>query len=184
MLNIVHLEHRSDRYETLMKELSQQQIKYYKIWPGISNDLYPPFGGIGKAHKQIIQEAKRKNFTSTLIAQDDIKFTAKGAYQYFMENIPYDFDIYLGSIYYGKIKSDNTVNDFAGLTLFLVHERFYETFLSLPENQHLDRSLKGKGKFVVCHPFVATQYNGYSDNRKAYCNNDNFLRRRTLFKGP
>lgn len=116
-----------------------------------------------------------------MIAEDDIKFTAPFAFNHFLKQKPREFDLYLGGIYHGTIHSENTVEDFAGLTLYIIHQTFYDTFLSAGENTDLDRELAGKGKFIVCNPFAAIQHNGYSDNKKEFINYDDCLKGRILF---
>jgi hypothetical protein len=37
-----------------------------------------------------------------MIAEDDVKFTAKGAFDYFKKNESDDYELYHGGIYYGK----------------------------------------------------------------------------------
>ncbi len=180
MLHIIHLKHRKDRWQLLQKELQNQNISEYKIWDGIL-DRDHPYQGIAKAHKQIVDFARKNKLPSILIAEDDLKFTAPSAFRYFLKNQPLDYDLYLGGIYYGILKEDNTTEDFAGLTLYLIHKRFYNIFLSLPEDQHIDRLLRSKGKFVVCNPFIATQHNGFSDNKKEYCNYDTYIKHRKLY---
>jgi hypothetical protein len=179
-LNIIHLKHRNDRLKNLIKELDNQSITEYLIWDGVL-DLENPSKGISLAHKQIVQMAQKDDSPSVLIAEDDIKFTSKGAFKYYLVSEPKDYDLYLGGIYYGNIKSDNSVEDFAGLTLYMIHSKFYETFLSIPDNLPLDRGLIKKGFYQVCIPFVATQYNGYSDNKKAFRNYDIYLKGRELY---
>lgn len=164
LLNIIHLETRLDRWSALIKEIKKQDITDYRIWPGIST-LQPKIG-ISLAHKQIVAHAQAFSQPQVMIAEDDLKFTAGHGYQYFLENLPTDFDLYLGGIMYGTIKPDKTVKRFAGLTLYVVHQRFYETFLQLPDDKHLDQALDNKGKYVVCDPMIITQYDGYSDNHK------------------
>jgi hypothetical protein len=87
-------------------------------------DTENPKRGIAKAHKQIIQWASNQNLPSILIAEDDIKFTAKRAFEYFIKNEPPDFDLYLGGITYGKINTDNSVTDFAGTHLYKINKKF------------------------------------------------------------
>lgn len=116
------------------------------------------------------------------IAEDDIKFTARGAFEYFLQNEPQQYDIYLGGIIYGNINADNSVNDFAGAHLYKINKRFYNTFLSLPEEIDIDRTLANKGKFIVCKPFAAIQQNGFSDNQKKYRNYNRYLQNRELYK--
>lgn len=180
LLNIIHLEIRIDRRIALDIELQKQEISAFRIWDGIINEANPRTG-ISKAHKQIISKAKESGLHSVLIAEDDIKFTAKGAFEYFLNNIPADFDLYLGGITHGKINSEKVVNDFSGLTLYLIHNRFYNTFLDTAEDLNIDRALAGKGKYVVCDPFVAIQHNGYSDNMQIHCEYDLCYKGRKLY---
>ena len=180
-LNIIHLLHRKDRLLLLHQQLQEQNITNYKIWNGIEINSTPQ-KNISQAHKQIVRYAQQHNLPQVLIAEDDLRFTDKGAFQFFLKNKPIDFDIYLASIYYGKIKKDNTVKDFSGTTFYILNQSFYSTFLSVDEDMHLDRSLNNLGKYVVCNPFTVIQHNGYSDNLKRNCNYDLILADKDLFK--
>lgn len=179
-INVIHLPKRIDRMRSLQKELQEQGITDYKIWSGIIDSEIIE-RGISKAHKQIVKYAKDNCLSEILIGEDDLHFTDKNSLKFFLANKPSDYDIYLGGIYYGRLSSDNSVEDFSGLTLYMVNERFYDTFLSAREDVHLDRALREKGKFVVCNPFVVVQHNGFSDNVKREVNYDNFLKSRNLF---
>ena len=181
LLNVIHLAKRADRFDLLKKELHSQNIKKHKIWDGII-DPNIPVRGISQAHKQIVRYAQRKKLPEILIGEDDLHFTEEVAFQFFINNKPLDYDIYLGGILEGKIKKDNTVIDFSGLTFYLINERFYNIFLSMPENFNLDRALRNKGKFIVCNPFVVVQHNGFSDNVKQFCNYDEYFKDRNLFR--
>ena len=178
-INIIHLPSREDRLQLVNSQLIQQGI-YGCFWQGIT-DTKNPKRGIAQAHKQVVRHAREENLPSITIAEDDIKFTSPGAFDYYLQQEPDTFDLYLGGIYHGDIKPDNTVADFAGLMLYMIHQRFYDIFLSVPEGNDLDRELAGKGKFVVCNPFAATQYNGYSDNKQRYMDYDCCLQNRQLF---
>lgn len=180
-LHIIHLNRRKDRIELLNKELIEQNITNYKIWNGIL-DKENIKKGIAQAHKQIVDWARNHNLPSVIIAEDDIKFTARNAFEFFFKNEPKDFDLYLGGISHGNINIDDSVTDFAGLHLYKINQSFYNTFLLLPENKDIDRSLANKGKYIVCNPFVAIQQNGYSDNQKKYQSSDLYLQNRKLFK--
>lgn len=179
-LNIIHLPHRIDRWELLQRELVSQEITNYKIWEGV---VHPQatFAGISSAHKRIVREAKTMGLPYVLIGEDDLRFTAPGAFRYFLDHVPEDYDLYLASIYIGTIKEDNTVRDFSGLTLYLVNERFYDVFLGVKIMNHLDRELAGRGRFVVVDQFCAVQYTTYSDNSKGLINNQPLLNGRRLF---
>ena len=141
-----------------------------------------PKRGIARAHKQIVEWARSQNLPDILIAEDDIKFTAPKAFEYFNKTEPIEYDLYLGGITYGKINSDNSTRDFAGTHLYKIKNKFYDTFLSLPEEKDIDRSLANKGKFIVCNPFVAIQQNGFSDNLKRHQNYELYIQARQLFK--
>lgn len=169
VMNIIHLSQRTDRQVHLMEEIKQQGIEEYKLWEG-RVDLTTPKAGILKAHKQIVRWARERNMEKILIAEDDVKFTFKNAFEHFLNNEPADYDLYLGGIFYGEVKSDFTVSDFAGATMYIIKRAFFDIFLSLSEtiNSDFDRELAHKGKYVVCNPFVVTQYNGYSDNAKRH----------------
>ncbi len=182
-VNIIHLPARTDRWQTLLSELSTQKISDYRIWDGVIDPI-TPFRGISKAHKQIVQFAKDDDLPEILIGEDDLHFTAPGAFTYFLNSKPADYDIYLGSIYHGNLKDDNSVDFFSGLTFYIINKKFYEKFLSSSEENHLDQELKDKGKFVVCDPFAVIQHNGFSDNMKQYCNYDHYLKGRKLFGTP
>jgi hypothetical protein len=180
MLYIIHLPRRTDRWNLLIHELREQNINDYKIWDGIE-DFSAPWKGVAKAHKQIVRYAQEQNQEIIMIAEDDIKFTAPGAFEYFINNIPADFDLYLAGIIHGKINPDQTVNDFSGRTFYIIHSRFYETYLNLPEDYHQDRALKNKGRFVVCNPMTVIQYNGYSDNNRRMMDYGPYLKGRSLY---
>lgn len=186
-LYILHLEKREDRKVNLLRELEIQRINDYIIMPGFV-DHAAVFRGINLAHKSIVRLAKENGLKSVTIAEDDICFLGKGAWQYYLDNMPEDFDMYLGMVYEGKIGEDNRLLTdpftFSGLTLYTVHERFYEKFLSVKQMDHIDKSLgalAGEYKFYVCDKFVCKQLNGYSDQKKKDCKYDHYLKGRKLF---
>jgi len=180
IINIIHLTERRDRWTLLHQEL-QTQCAQYRVWNGVRNAENNTTRAISKAHKQIVKHAWEHHWPEVMIAEDDLEFTASGALDFFLSNKPANFDLYLGSIYHGRIKEDHTVNDFAGLTLYIIHKKFYESFLNVNESEDIDRALKDKGKFVVCEPFVAIQRNGYSDHSGRFCDYKLYLKGRVLF---
>ena len=142
--NIIHTSRRMDRLVLLQKEMDCQNITNYKIWEG---EIHPAatLVGIALSHKKIVQWAKNNNLPECLIFENDIMFTAPGAFDFYLSKKPIDYDLYLGGIYCGNIKRDNTVDDFCGLHCYIVNSRFYDTFLEVGFG-NLDRELKGKGK--------------------------------------
>ena len=80
-------------------KLFEQNIDNYKIWEGVKDEKNPK-KGIAKAHKQIIRWARDQNLPSVMIAEDDIKYRAIGAFEYFIKKEPKEYDLYLGGIIY------------------------------------------------------------------------------------
>lgn len=161
-LNII-IGNRTERLPRLYNEIKQQGITDYEFWDGI---FLPSIkASINAAHKQIVEYAKMAEWESVCIAEDDIQFTHPNSWKYFLDNKPDDFDIYLSMIYLGEPDENNIVKEFTGLTLSIINRKFYEKYLSVPSDEHIDRALSQTGgKFVVCNPFVAKQYNGISSN--------------------
>lgn len=178
--NILHNECRHDRMETLKKEMAEQGIEQYRIW----DNIWAPsvIESINLGHKQIVKWAKNEGLPEVLIAEDDLKMTDKGAFDYYIANKPEKFDLWLGGIFLGVLNEQNITNEFTGMTLYTVHSSFYDTFLATPANMHIDHSLAYKGLYFVCNPFVAIQHNNYSDNVKAHQNYDHLFQSRNLYK--
>jgi hypothetical protein len=156
-----------------------EQSKKYKFavrfWPGIYDNIVHRSVNITRAFKKIVQYAKDNKLKTVAIAEDDAVFTSPGAWQYYLDNIPDEFDIYSGGIYSGQLDGDRIVNGYSGNTLITVHERFYDFFLSANEDPkglamaHLDQWLGNfafEKKYIVCLPFVVKQIGGYSENTK------------------
>jgi hypothetical protein len=129
----------------------------------------------------IVEDALEQGLEFTIIFEDDIKFTDIGAWDYFLANKPKSFDLYLGGIYLGDILPDNTVKSFTALHCYIIHCKFYSTFLSTPDNIHIDNSLANLGDYHVCNPMVAIQYGGYSSNTGKDETYDNLLQNRVLY---
>lgn len=160
-LNII-IGNRAERIPRLMNELQTQHIENYKLWDGI---FLPSIKeSINAAFKQIVRYAKLAEFGEVIIAEDDVKFSRPGAWQYYLSQKPVDYDLYLGGIFIGELDEKNEVKDFTGMTLITINSRFYDTFLNTPNDEHIDRALNGLGRFIVCSPFVVTQYDGVSSN--------------------
>lgn len=179
VINCIHDVRRKDRYDLLQKEIELHNLNIV-YWPSV-HDTTMPFRGINLAHKQVIIFAKHQGLPMVCISEDDFKLTAPGAWEYFLDNIPNDFDVYLSGIYKGHIKEDGTVDNFCALHLYIVHERFYDKFLAVDEKNNIDTLLGSVGKCVVCQPFVAVQHNGWSDHKNGYYEYEQYLEGRKLF---
>lgn len=169
VINIIHLAndqrypHREEREKSIIRQMQMEKCEY-KFWPGVIEN--PRKSGINKAHKQIIQWAKQTDQPSVTIAEDDLLWYGSGAWKYYLDNVPKEYDIYLGSYYSGSAGVDNIIKSFSGLTLYTVNSVYFDKYLSIPDNIHIDKgiSLMG-GRFVVCPKFVCKQMVGYSEQR-------------------
>jgi hypothetical protein len=188
-LHVLHLEKRKDRLEHLMKELEAQEIKEFTILEGII-DLAAIFRGISNGHKSVVRLAKRHKMPNVIIGEDDLKFTAPGAWKYFLEQLELnkETDIFLSMIYEGIVDENNRVVknpfSFSGLTLYSVNAKFYDVFLNLNPMAHIDKELgqmADQYDFRVCNPFTTIQIDGYSDQKKKECKYDHLLKGRKLF---
>lgn len=166
VVHVIHNSVRKDRFLTLQKEIKEQGLTVI-YWPAIMDEVMS-FRGIARAHKSIVKWAKEQGLKKILIAEDDVKFLSPNAFDYFVGKEPQDYDLFLGNIFEGQINEEKIVGDFCGLTLYMIHERFYDTFLAANEMNNFDRSLARLGKYVVCNPMVCSQYGGWSDNKKCY----------------
>ncbi len=169
IINTINLEHRTDRL-SLFHQQSIEQGFGYRVWPGIivkhNNKM-----GINRAHKQIVQYAKDNLLPYVCIAEDDCRFMAEGAWKYYLSQIPERYDIYFAMYYVAdSIEGNRITGVFSGMTLYTVHHSFYDTFLSLNDNCHIDREMLGgiakDCQFLFCDKVVAEQIGGKSDNTK------------------
>lgn len=181
-LHIIHLEYREDRKTHILGQLESQGITDFRFWPGIlSTDKASR--RIAQAHQQIIRWGKSEGENEVTIAEDDLQFTGLGAFKYFADHEPENYDLYLGGISYGKLKPDNSVDDFAATHLYKIKSHFFDTMLSLTGEKDIDRDLAHRGKFFVCNPMIAIQCDGYSDNSRKHQHNSIYWKGRELWTG-
>lgn len=174
--------HRNERLPLLIEEIKRQQITNYKLW----DSVYLPSvkESINEAHKQIVRYAKVAEFDSVIIAEDDFIGTHPDSFKFFLENEPKQYDLYLSMVYMGDLDENNRVQSFTGMTLYKVHSRYYDKFLSADPREHIDRALSDVGGlFVVCNPFCFVQRNGFSANTGKNENYDELLKFRSLYLG-
>jgi hypothetical protein len=174
-IGVIISQDRPERKQSIIKELETQGILYdVDFFPSV----YDKIGvkqGINRAHKQVIKIAKVADVESCIVIEDDCRFMGEGAFRYFLDNTPEQYSIYLSGIYVGDIKEDNSVTSFSGFHCYRVHSSYYDTFLSVSEDEHIDQGQAGKGRFYVCNPFAAVQWNGYSHQTRQEENYDSLL---------
>lgn len=158
--------------DTLEKELEEQGIKG-KIWVGV-HDPTSVVRSINLSHKTIVAHAKESRLPEICIMEEDVMFLAPSAWQFFLDNKPKHFDLYLAGCYglnqeaYKRVADGcgaTRINNFAGLHCYIINETYYDKFLDMPEDTHIDNQ-PGMGVFYVCSPFAALQHPGYSANNR------------------
>lgn len=159
-LNIINA--RSERTERLIRELQYCGVSDYELWEGVFKPSIKE--SINLAHKEIVEYAKLADFPFVVIAEDDIKFSHPQSWKYFLDKMPLEFDMYLGGVFLGQPDENGIVKYFTGMTCYAIARRFYDIFLSTQTDEHIDRALAGKGEYIVCSPFICTQYDGFSSN--------------------
>lgn len=180
--HIIHDSRRKERLATIIKETTEQGIEY-RLWPAVIEEN--PWTGIMKAHTQIVRWAKEQGLPEVLIMEDDVRFCGPGSFDYFLKTKPAEFDLYLAGIYHGSPNRENRVKKFSALHCYIIRACFYDTFLAAPEDKHLDYYLSDfvkNGRYYVCNPFTAIQYNGYSIQKKRVMNYNFLLQGRSLYK--
>lgn len=174
--------HRQERMPLLQDELTRQGITNYKFWDAVF--LPSVKASINAAHKQIVEYAKIAEFDSVIIAEDDFIGTHPNSFRFFLDNEPPNYDIYLSSVFLGDIDENNIVKSFTGMTLYKVHSRFYDKFLSVNPHEHIDHALSEIGGiFHVCNPMCFTQRDGISGNTGKWESYENLLKNKVLYYG-
>ena len=193
-LHILHIPHTGEpktdeeskiRLDSLIHELDYANVKDYTIIEGFYEGSNTKMA-IHKGHARIVKLAKEQGFDNCIIAEDDIKFSSPDSYEYFIRQIPESYDLFSGLIYHGSIDENNKILNGANgiMTLYSIHARFYDFFLSLDTNTHVDIELGNtsfKHEYFICHPFVCFQRNGYSFNRRNDQNYDVYLENKKLY---
>lgn len=189
IINIIHLEgegkYSEQRKQSFMEQMAEQKAPY-NVWQGIKIEGLP-FAGISKSHKQIIRDARERKLERVTIMEDDCVFSAPGAWDYYLSQLPKEADIFFGMIYEGQINENNKiVTGLSGLTIYTVYQRFYDVFLQMPEMNNLDRVIglqAYKFDYYVCNPFVAIQSDGYSYNKRKSATYGHLLECKKMFLG-
>lgn len=178
--NILFDDRRVELYDVIVEEMKRQGIKEYK-WHS------PIFEGsvvhsINISQKKIVREAKERGDKICVIFEQDIFFPADDGWEYFINNIPNDFDIFIGGSYLVDNRIEYTspvtkVNEWVGNHCIAIHEKYYDAFLSTDQEQHIDTAQGGRGDFYLCYPMAALQRPGKSSNNGYEVVNYNILLR-------
>lgn len=184
IINVINLWKREDRLVSFCNQMRIQNAAF-RIWNGVEGNLTPA-QNINCAHKSIVRWAKENNLKRVVICEDDILFSHENSYKYFLSQVPPIFDLYFSMLYAAEVRENKIMNGFSGLTMYMVHNRFYDFFLSIPDTQHMDRALGAHShekEFYVCSPYIAKQAPGYSNNMMKHQNYDEFEKHMTFYTG-
>lgn len=185
ILNVIHLPGRIDRLQSLTEECAEQNLMF-QLWDGVDRHKMA-VRNINEAHKQIVKVAKEGDWPFVAIAEDDIRFSCRGSWLYFLSKMPKIFDLYCGLMYAGEVDHNNKVisKGMSGTnTLYVVHQRFYDFFLATDNTKNLDRELgnfSNINEYYICNPMVCYQSGGYSDNLKRNMTYEPYLEGKKLF---
>lgn len=173
-----------DKMILLSEEIQKQRIVLAKIWePILSNSVVE---SINATHKAIVRYAKEKRLPEICIMEDDNYFPAIDGWEYFIKNKPDRFDAYMAGTYLINRPEDYSppvikVDGWVGNHLIIISQKYYETFLSVPDNEHIDVAQNGRGDFYVCFPFAALQRPGFSANCRVEVNYNSSLKKEWIY---
>jgi len=176
-----------DKLPPLLRELDSQNLQPAKIWEPVPAKTVVE--SINLSFKQIIRYAKESNLPYVCICEDDLMFTCSSSWHYFIDSMPESFDIFVGGNYLindpdKTLKAPHyKVNEYVGNQLIIVANRYYDTFLSVPDAAHVDTAQKGLGEFYACFPMVALQRPGFSSNSMQVVNYNKDLKSNWLYSG-
>lgn len=177
-VHIIHDSRRFERYESFMKQFQEHGIMDYMVWDATVL-IHSVVESINESHKKIVRYAKEKELPMVCIMEDDIQFTAPDAWQYFLNNMPESFDLYLGCNYSIPIGQTKNVT---GFHLYVISQGFYDRFLSVPNNVHIDTAMDElEGDYHFCYPYPALQSAGFSANNSAYSNYNSVLKPKDIY---
>jgi GR25 family glycosyltransferase involved in LPS biosynthesis len=172
---LIHDELRKDREKLYLEEVRVQGITGLEIVPAFK--FYSNVQkNISEAHKGCIRKAQEDDLPRVMVLEDDVKFSAPGAYNEFIRlsyHLPEDWDIYIGGsydYYHAKTEEHGThisepltkLRKFAGLHCYMVNKKFYKTFLETRGLNNLDKALTGN--IWMMYPMGALQWDTFSDN--------------------
>ncbi len=179
--NIIRNKDRQVIVDQLLNELQRQGITEYKLWDSITLPHKPRRTGISKAHKAIVEWALLEQLPEVCIWESDVWFPSPNGWRYFVENKPENYSLYLAGVTRGEINERNVTKRYTGQFCYFVNESFYTTFLGVNEDCDIDGAMSGLGNFVVCNPFAAFCYPGWSDNAQGIMDYSHLLIGRDIY---
>lgn len=178
ILNIIHDNRQLDRLPSLIEQCIKYNIRYV-IWEACI-DKKNVLENITESFRRIIEHAKTNKLTEVLIAEDDCMFVCDLSWEYFFKNKPHTYHCYVGGSYLIDNRYEYKpplvkVNEWVGNHFILIHESYYDIWLSSKPDGHIDTEQSGRGDFYVSFPYVALQKPSFSANNKAFVNYNSIL---------
>lgn len=185
-VNVIYDNRRYEDYDRLIELFKKHGIEYEFFIAVI--DKKTVVESINASHKKIVQYAKDQGWKEVCIAEQDLDFPCLGAWEYFIKNKPDNFSIYIGGNYLLHEPEKYTapyykLDEYVGNQLIIVHEKYYDRFLSVPDLAHIDTIQKGLGDFYACWPMIALQRPGYSANVGDKVNYNKGLKPEWIYNG-
>lgn len=174
---IINLEHRSDRLQHIIGEVSKLNIQNYNIVKAV--EYSPSWVGCFKSHKKCIQLAKDTNQPYSFILEDDAYFI-DDALHYFNQSIvelnQYNWDMFfLGANLQTQSQkiSDNLlkINGAFCAHAYIVNSKIYDYILDLVEDKPIDvyySEIMKTYNVYMCNPIISYQLPSYSDLEGGY----------------
>lgn len=184
-VHILHDNRRQERYDNYTNELERQGVTEYEVFPCILSKTVVE--SINTSFRMIVQKAKDEGLKECCIWEDDNYFPSEKGWDYFLSNKPKEYDLYIGGSYLKDNRIEYVspivkVNSYVGNHCIIIHEKYYDTFLSTPTNEHIDTAQDKKGDFYLCYPMAALQRSGFSSNNMAVCDYNAILEEKDIYK--
>lgn len=175
-----------DRFHHIAEEMKGQGIENYNLCSPIYASSVVE--SINLSQKKIVRDAMERGDKEICLIEDDIMFTAPDSWEVFLKNKPKDYDVYISGSYLTDNRNEYKpplvkVNEWVGNHCIIINHTYFQTFLNLPFNQHIDTANRGLGDFYVCFPFVALQRAGFSSNNGAVCDYNQSIPKEYIYKG-
>lgn len=178
-VNVIIDNRRMEDYGRLLEVFIEQGITRYKFWES-ENDKKTVIGNINAAHKRIVRYALENELDRIAILEQDVYFPAKDGWKYFLNNMPEKFSIYSAATYVDDFHNKNIL---CGFHCYVVDKSYYEKFLSVDDNLHIDTAIDEMGgDFKVCRPFAALQLAGWSFNHSINVDYNSVLKDEDIYK--
>ena len=179
MIQVIHDSRAPDRLPLLKRELAVQGIAEYRLAPGVEHEN--PSVAVRLAHQGCFEWARDQGHERVWIAEDDITFTAPGAWAHFVELVEKIGGFVVGGTYGGQHtiiqKHDGwaDIKQLCGLHLYSCPTSLLE-IVAKAEQWHLDIWFaRNVPDIKMAWPIVAHERPGYSVKDKKYTDHNKLL---------